>query len=286
MVSVQTFAIGIIAFFVFMFLSGGGYLFWRRNKVLATPSAPSNTSRIEIDDGLPRDAIISDWQAGKCRTFSGQCGRGEQTFTRQCIQDGKNGGIMCSSLPLHETKECYVTCLRPTVVDWGHPNDSPYIPPDAPRKGWYDITGQGEPNDYCRFVGPSTGAFWACHTQKDAYVKTDPKHVTFSTGPAHTVARQFSEQSLIEKCPDDLSFLAAKDPDLRKSIANGFFIHCGSPCVYDHRNPKMGWTWNGQEWKRVLDMSQHACGTTFKSQQTAALQLYEALHGTQQSWTM
>ena len=164
---------------------------------------------------------MSPWTSNNsCKTLSGSCGKGQIVHTRRCVQEGKNGGKTCSEYLTEKSEDCYVNCLRPKVVDWGYPNDAPNIPIGSPLKGWYDASGQGQPNDYCRWVGvPSKDSevMWACHNEKDPYVKMNPRHVTFSTGPANKLV-PFVPELLTKKCGAANIYSSAKDPDLQNFI--------------------------------------------------------------------
>jgi hypothetical protein len=68
---------------------------------------------------------------------------------------------------------------RIPVVDAGY-NDGTFG--DKPiKKGYYDILGQGVPNDYCRYIGDQPNVFFACQLSdnSNAYAKTyNNKNIT------------------------------------------------------------------------------------------------------------
>jgi len=270
---------------IFIVFGAGGTLFWRLRK----NRVRNNDVVARIDTVQPivqshTDALLSPWTNGKCKTLSGACGKGTMTATRSCIRDGTGEGKRCSNTALTQQKDCYVQCPRPKdVVDWGHSNDYPGLPIGSPLKGWYDISGQGQPNDYCRWVGEKGKMFWACQSEKDPYVKTDPSHISFSGGPANRSIPY--HPTLVNKmCPTQRLYLSASDPDLQKSIANGLFARCGSRCVYDHRNPKNGWWFDGMKWTRIENMITHPCGTKFKDEMTKAVKKYEKIYDVKNAW--
>jgi hypothetical protein len=229
------------------------------------------------------DAVMSSWtRSGKCQTLSGSCGKGFMLHTRTCLREGRGDGKMCSDFETEKKEDCYINCSRPSgITDWGHPNDAPGIPIGSPLKGWYDVTGQGQPNDYCRWIGVDDGLTWACHSTKDPYVKANPGHIVFSGGPANKLVPFVP--SLVERaCGQGNIYLLATDPDLRKSIVNGFFSKCGSPCVFDHRNPKSGWVFEGGVWNRVNDMLRHPCGQGRDI--VDAVHRYERLFNVRNAW--
>lgn len=279
---------------IFFIFGGGGALFWklRNDKIQTQSQLPPNY----VDSLRPQDAVMTPWSSSEqCKTLSGSCGKGQIVYTRQCLREGKNGGKMCSEFRTRKVQDCYKNCLRPEgIMDWGHPNDSPRIPIGGPIKGWYDLSGQGQPNDYCRWVGvpgdslvrsangdETGGITWACHSENDPYVKANPRHVTFSTGPANHLVPYVPEM-VIKACGPDNIYLKARDPDLQKSIVNGFFTKCGSQCVYDHRNPKMGWVFEGGQWNRVEDMMQHRCGVGEGLKR--AIRRYEKVYDVKNAW--
>jgi hypothetical protein len=268
----------VILFVIIFTLGGGGFLFWKRFK---------NVNSMD-DDGLPRDAELSNWVVAEgCKAHSGSCGKGQAVMERKCLREGKNSGKLCSQIgPTRKTVDCWVHCEKPTdVVDWGHPNDAAGLPEGSPRKGWYDFTGQGQPNDYCRWVGPNESKFWACHTRHSPYDKADVNHITFSAGPANDM-KPFSIQGVRQMCPMNGAYAEATDPDLQKSIANGFMSHCGARCVYDHRNPKTGWTYDGKRWVRIDNMTMHECGISHKNEMKKAIQQYDKKYDVKHSWTI
>ena len=271
---------------IFVIFGTGGTLFYqlRKDKVRST-SAPASADAIVLPSDEPNaDATYSPWKQSVCKTLSGTCGKGEIVMTRTCVREGSGVGKRCNDEPLHKSQDCYVQCTRPTVVDWGHPNDANGIPIGSPLKGWYDISGQGQPNDYCRWVGPPRDKFFACHVEKDPYVKVDPSHISFSGGPANQMV-PFHPTLIKSMCPTkNEHFLLARDPDLRKSIANGMFSHCGAWCVYDYRNPKTGWMFDGAKWNRVEDMPSHQCGTIHQNEMISAVRRYEDKYAVQNAW--
>jgi hypothetical protein len=284
----------ILVFLCIFFVFGaGGTLFWRMKqppKNDITTNETRETSRIIANS--TRDALLSPWKPGTCKTLSGTCGKGQMNMTRTCVQDGSGNGQRCSDAGLSKIVDCYVQCSRPSdVVDWGHLNDFPSLPVGSPMKGWYDISGQGQPNDYCRWVGgygkagAPSGIFWACQSEKDPYVKTDPGYITFSAGPANRLIPY--HPALVERmCPGHTAYLMARDPDLQRSIANGFMARCGARCVYDHRNPKNGWWFNGTKWERIENMIVHPCSTRFKEEMDGAIGRYEKLFDVRNAWTV
>jgi len=282
----------IIVFLTIFFIFGaGGTLFWGIKKAKSQQHVQVQVKPLEkshnIDQpnaSVSRDATLSDWEKGKCKTLSGTCGKGTFKMTRNCLQEGTGDGFRCNDVPLESNANCYVQCKRPeNIIDWGHPNDAEGLPAGSPKKGWYDISGQGQPNDYCRWVGDHSSRFWACHVEKDPYVRSDPAHISFSGGPANQLIP--FHPSLIEKmCGKAPHLLAAQDPDLRISIANGFMSNCGARCVYDHRNPKTGWTYSNGHWLRIEDMSRHVCGTVHKNELDAAKKRYEKVYDVRNAW--
>jgi len=269
----------LLFFIIFFTLGGGGVYFWKR-----TGKKYFNNKF----DNRVTDAVLGPWiPKGQCKAFSGSCGRGELTMEKKCVMEGTNGGKMCSDFRIVEkSQDCYVDCDRPKdVVDWGHPNDSPDIPIGGPKKGWYDFTGQGVPNDYCRWVGVLGNIFWACHTEKGPYTKADPKHITFSGGPANTL-ESVTPSGLLKPCPTDMVYALAQDVDLQKSIVNGFNGKCGSRCVYDHRNPKTGWTFENEKWIRIDNMSLHKCGKDNILDMKNAKNTYDKVYDVRNSWTI
>lgn len=259
---------------IFCIFGAGGTLFW---------SIKKRRDAISSDDSFgDNDAIVSDWDKSKCKTLSGNCGRGTLKMTRRCIKDGTGNGTKCADMEMHKETPCWINCPRPTVVDWGYPNDTRGIPIGMPKKGWYDISGQGQPNDYCRFVGPADGVKWSCQVEKEPYIDMDPKNIVFSAGPANTKLPY--DATVVRSTCDDPVYLAATDPDLQLSIANGFYSHCGARCVYDHRNPKTGWEYlNG--WKRVDDMSKNRCGVNHRNELIKAMERYDSVHNVKNAWT-
>lgn len=230
-----------------------------------------------------KDAVVGEWTAtGECVPFGGKsCGKGEITLERNCLQEATGNGKTCEQLGLKKTVDCHKTCAQPDVTDWGHPD----TPEDTgPRKGWYDVTGQGVPNDYCRTVGSTK--FFACQTHDEPYLKVDRGHVAFSAGPANRLI-PFDVATIGRSCPTDyVMYIGSSDPDFRKSVANGFYSRCGARCVYDHRNPtRQGW-WIGDKNKvtRIEDMRKHPCGTTFGGEMDAAVKRYEDLYDTKNAW--
>lgn len=276
----------LVLVFIFMFfvLGAGGSLYWKMKKIDAK-SLDNTTTVNEIDTNAThsynhnQDAQMSPWINGKCKTLSGTCGKGTMNLTRQCLKDGYGDGKRCVEETTTKKQDCYVQCSRPkNVIDWGHPDDAKGLPVGSPRKGWYDISGQGQPNDYCRWVGEPKSRFWACHVEKDPYVEVDPSHISFSGGPANR-SIPFHPQLITKMCPIDHNYLLeARDPDLRKSIANGFLSHCGAKCVYDHRNPKSGWYYDGKKWDPIPDTSKHVCGTLYKNEMKKAMSRYEMMY--------
>ena len=99
--------------------------------------------------------------------------------------------------------------------------------------------------------------------------------------------QRVSIENVDKKCPTDIAYSTnvAEDPDLQKSIANGFIAGCGTRCVYDHRNPKTGWTFNGNTWERVSNMGQHRCGVAEKDALRAAISNYEKLYDVKNAWS-
>ena len=269
--------------FIFMTIGGGGIFFWRQIQ------APSRRNEPGGRTAFPVDAVLGPWlPKGSCSAHSGTCGKGEITMERKCIQEGRNGGKTCLDFgEVEKIEDCYVDCQRPKgIVDWGHANDSKGIPPLGPHKGWYDFTGQGQPNDFCRWVGEDGNKFWACHTSKGPYVKGDPTHITFSAGPANKLKIP-STNKINKVCPVDAAlYRTSQDPDFLKSIANGFTGECGTRCVYDHRNPKTGWSHDGKSWVRIDDMSLHKCGAKYVADQIRAINTYEKLYDVKHSWTV
>ena len=74
-----------------------------------------------------------------------------------------------------------------TLTDKGFEDNSPKIESlKYPKKGWYDVSGQGVPNDYCRAVGDSPTIFWACALagQTDQYTRTSNSLSVFEKGPS------------------------------------------------------------------------------------------------------
>lgn len=294
----------LVFFCIFFIIGGGGTLFWKlrkdkeiaqntQNTQIAQRSNTYHEKRIPryVDNNddpttphFTRDAQFSPWTQGACQTLSGTCGKGEMILTRSCVRDGSGDGKKCDDFQREKKLPCYVQCPRPkNVVDWGHANDTPGIPLGAPKKGWYDVSGQGQPNDYCRYVGANGEMFWACHVENEPYVQMDPSHLSFSGGPTNKEI-PFVPSLVRQMCPDDNAYGAALDPDLQKSIANGFFSHCGARCVYDHRNPKTGWTFDGIRWNRIENMAIHACGMTFKDEMNKAIDRYEKIYDVKNAW--
>jgi len=276
---------------IFFIIGGGGTLFWklRQDKVTSTRrTSHAQTHQLQTHQlqtrPLTQNAILTEWSEGECQTLSGTCGKGEVIHTRSCLREGTGNGKRCSDYPLEKKSSCYVQCPRPNnVVDWGHSNDAAGIPLGAPKKGWYDVSGQGQPNDYCRYVGEPGKIFWACHVEKEPYVKMDPSHLSFSGGPSNKEI-PFVPHLVRKMCPDHNVYETATDPDLQKSIANGFFARCGAKCVYDHRNPKSGWTFDGG-WQRIDDMSIHACGTLLKDEMRKSIDRYESIYDVKNAWS-
>ena len=273
----------ILVFLCIFFVLGGGTLFWRirgrRSEAQLMPDPlPPNSRHLQT-----QDAMLSPWKQGKCKTLSGTCGKGQMTITRRCMQEGQGDGERCSDAGLSKHVDCYVECPRPSnVVDWGHPNDLPGLPIGSPLKGWYDISGQGQPNDYCRWVNDKN-TFWACQSEKEPYINADPSNITFSGGPANKMVPY--HPTLVRKmCPGHTAYLATQDPDLQKSIANGMMARCGARCVYDYRNPKNGWWFNGTKWERIENMIVHPCGTQFASEMQNAIDKYEKLFDVRNAW--
>lgn len=276
------FTVVLIFLFIFFTLGGGGYIFWKQFK----PYQLRLKREIPSVAGPPIDATLGSWTPKTtCQAFSGACGRGEIIMERKCLNEGQNGGQMCADFGVTERKdECYVDCPRPVdIVDWGYPNDDKGNPA-TPRKGWYDFSGQGQPNDYCRWVGESNNRFWACHTQKSPYVKADSNHITFSAGPSNNM-KPFKSDEINKLCPKDASiFLTATDPDLQRSIANGFVANCSSRCVYDHRDPNTGWAFDGNTWIRVENMQAHQCGQTAPQEYKKAIENYNRVYDVKHAW--
>ena len=257
----------IVLFFI---MSGGGYLFWK----IRSPG------RYDKDKVILNDTS-RDWEEDVCKPLNGKCGKGSMRVRKLChgkdCPEGKNE---------EKTISCYVECAKPyEVVDWGHPNDLSTLPIGGPRKGWYDFTGQGVPNDYCRWVGDAENPFWSCQTDEDTHVKADPYHITFSGGPSNR-AVPVNLSDIERKCPLHTHLQKATDPELLKSIANGFIADCTSRCVYDYKNPKTGWVYKDGFWLRVDDMEKHKCGKLFKDELKSAMKNYENLFKVRNAWTI
>ncbi len=256
---------------------------WRAKRQLASVESPVN----QIYSGPPIDAKVSEWTAtGECVPIGGRkCGKGTVVMERVCHREGSGGGTTCAQMGLRKEGECYKTCDRPFITDWGHPND-----PDlaGPRKGWYDVTGQGTPNDYCRWVGDGSGKRFACQTHDEAYMNADRRHLVFSGGPANRLI-DFDAPTLRKKCPVDAVMYTGQgssDPDFKKSIANGFFSSCGARCVYDYRNPtRQGWWIDvANKVQRIDDMRNHVCGRDHTVEMESAIKRYEDLYEQKNAW--
>lgn len=264
-----------IFIFILIFLIFGGGAFVTYDKFYA--NQPSNTP-VEITVKKKKDAALSNWTEGECKPTKGNCGIGIKTSTRSC-NDGANGGVMCTDYKLTKDESCYITCKRPdNILDWGHPND---VTEQLPLKGWYDFTGQGVPNDFCRWVGESNNMKFACQTSNDPYVMADPNHLTFSSGPAKKLIAG-NDENVSKVCP---TLRGLSDPDLKTSIANRFITNCQSKCVYDYRNPKTGWTFNAdtEKWERI-DSDKHECLTN-KADVQNAIDHYNELYSIKHSWS-
>lgn len=70
-------------------------------------------------------------------------------------------------------------------------------------------------------------------------------------------------------CPEELKenpatkkelYIAIEDKDIRISIEQKMFTHCGAWCLFDYRNPTHGWYWNNpkKQWE-FSDEIYHLC---------------------------
>lgn len=277
---------------VFLLTLGGGItVFWKQGDLIkhnlkrtinAVIGPTSEDATLPQSTQPPRNAIMGEYVSGPCIPLKGRCGKGTMTMKRQCISDGADGGHTCAKLSDPVEKECWTPCERSKgILDWGHPNSKV---PEGPLKGWYDFTGQGIPNDYCRWVGDNGSMQWACQTDTEPYAKANPRHITFSGGPANKFNTKWDPNEVQRFCPKFGHYTKADDPDLQKSILNGFFSQCGSTCIYDYRNPRQGWLWNGSTYERIPDMSKHACGTQHENEMQEAIKQYEKYTDTRNAW--
>ena len=284
----------LILLYIVLFLSigGGTAVFWKNKEVIAQniqktlglATATSQQTQVNVVKPPPQDAMVGDYITGECMPNKGKCGKGTLQKRRVCLREGENGGRTCSELADVKEADCWRSCDRPRdILDWGHSNDKVQ---KGPLKGWYDFTGQGIPNDYCRWVGDAANLTWACQTNDDPYVKANPNHLTFSGGPANRLNNTWDADMVAGLCPKYDHYTRATDPDLQKSIANGFFSHCGATCIYDYRNPHQGWIWNGSEYVRIPDMSKHVCGTQHVNEMQGAMQQYDRFFDTKNAWSV
>ena len=101
---------------------------------------------------------------------------------------------------------------KPQITDPGYPDDDPMISGKSPKpkRGWYDLTGSGAKNNYCRFAGDnigSKGVFWSCIMASDptnlyneSIPVTDPRFsnpLLFETFVAETPSKKLDTWTCI-----------------------------------------------------------------------------------------
>ena len=70
-------------------------------------------------------------------------------------------------------------------------------------------------------------------------------------------------------CPNELDknpatknelYISVSDLNIRKSIEQKMFTHCGAYCLFDYRNPTQGWYWNNnkKQWEIAQEIY-HMC---------------------------
>ena len=187
-------------------------------------------------------------------------------------------GGLCGKGKTERNHPCSIKCGRPDIKDWGYFDDEDDIR-DFPSKGWYDVSGQGEPNDFCRVVGNRNAPYFACDNTSQRYLATSINNKAIVKGPAIiSLDSKTATDKGICTTYENLPIPLPDSEVFKQSVEAGMRIDCTRAIVFNIYKPIEGWEYSNGQW--VFFANRHSD----KALQNQAIERYNKLHQIQDSF--